>query len=460
MVGLVAEQPVPLDSMLAEAAVESAIKRARGCARPIQLRGSKSLVNTSTGEVREVYSSDRELDGRTYVKCGNRRKAVCPTCSHEYKGDAWHLLMCGLIGGKGVPTSVADHPCTFATLTAPSFGAVHGVRQKGPCRGRRKKATCVHGRPEWCSKRYADRDSQIGQPLCWECYDYRAHVVWQWYAPELWRRFTIALQRELAKKAGLTVTAFRDHSKITYAKVVEFQARGAVHFHAPIRLDGPEGSDGVACSLPLTTGDLEDAIVVAAASVAVDAEPLRDGTSHRLHWGRQVDTRSIVDTADRESGRQMPVVHPEQVAAYLSKYLTKTTEDFGLPVKVRSVSQARGAGASPHALRIIEAAAALSREGGPYARLGACLATLGYRGHPITKSRRYSVTFGQIRNARRIYKSRSAGLAPDADIRDVLDEDVPEGFELISSFVYVGQGYLGLDEAAAAARSAALARTR
>ena len=153
------------------------------------------LVANTTGEVTETYSSTRELDGTTYVRCGNRRASVCPTCSHEYKGDAWHLLVCGLAGGKGIPASVADHPCTFATLTAPSFGPVHGLRQKGPCRARRDKPVCPHGRPLWCSKRHHEEDPQLGQPLCWECYDYIGHVLWQWHAPELWRRFTIALQR-------------------------------------------------------------------------------------------------------------------------------------------------------------------------------------------------------------------------------------------------------------------------
>ncbi len=88
-------------------------------------------------------------------------------------------------------------------------------------------------------------------------------------------------------------------------------------------------------------------------------------------------------------------------------------------------------------------------------------ATLGYRGHPITKSRSYSVTFGQIRRARRAFR-RDPGLAPDADIREVLDDDadVPDGFELVSSWVYVGRGYLDLDQAASAVLSATNARLR
>jgi hypothetical protein len=448
LVGAGVAVPEHLAAMLGEAGVESAARRGGGCSRPVRLRGAKHLVDTSTGEATQVYASADELDGTTYVKCGNRRASVCPTCSHEYKGDAWHVFMCGLAGGKGVPAHVADRPCTFATLTAPSFGPVHGVREKGPCRARRDKPMCPHGRRLWCTKRHSPTDTQVGQPLCGDCYDYRGHVVWQWHAPELWRRFTITLQRELARRVGLSVTAFRSRCVIAYSKVVEFQARGAVHVHVPIRLDGPEGPDGPATSLPLTTADLEDAIVAAAGRVTLDAPALRDGTVYRLHWGRQVDTRSITDTAARDADRSGRVVHPEQVAAYLAKYLTKATEDFGLPTRVRSAAHARAAGASPHAVRLIATAHALSREGEPYARLAANLATLGYRGHPITKSRRYSVTFGHLRRARRLFHRRPAALAPEADVRELLDDPVPEGFEVVSSFVYLGQGYLDLDQAA------------
>jgi hypothetical protein len=113
---------------------------------------------------------------------------------------------------------------------------------------------------------------------------------------------------------------------------------------------------------------------------------------------------------------------------------------------VSSAIHARARGASPHAVRLIEEAQRLSRENEAYARMRVYLATLGYRGHPITKSRAYSVTFGQIRRARQVFRSRPAGLKPDADIREVLDEDVPEGFEVVSSFQYVGRGYLGIAE--------------
>jgi hypothetical protein len=446
---------------LAEVGLDTAEARARGCSQPVRLRGSTMLVDTSTGEATTVYSSDRELDGYTYVRCGNRRASVCPNCSHEYKGDAWHLLVCGLAGGRGIAVEVAERPCTFATLTAPSFGPVHGLRDRGPCRARRDKPVCPHGRPLWCNKRHDPADTHLGDPLCPECYDYVGHVVWQWWAPELWRRFTIALQRGLAKLCGVSVAGFRESCRISYSKVVEFQARGIAHFHVPIRLDGPAGPDGPSTNLPLSTQVLEHAVRVAAATTWLNTHSLADGTVYRLRWGSQIDCRSITADADRESGRREAVVHPEQVAGYLAKYLTKATEDFGLPARVTSATHAKAAGASAHAVRIIETALWLARQGEPYARLRDNLATLGYRGHPITKSRAYSVTFGQIRRSRRVYR-RNPGLDPNADIRQILDDDlgVPDGFELVSSWVFVGQGYLSLDQAAAAVLSAAQSRTR
>ncbi|WP_046773140.1 replication initiator, partial [Jiangella alkaliphila] len=94
-----------------------AAELARGCVNPIRLTGSSTTVHAATGEVVRSYSSNDEPDGHIYVRCGNRRAAVCPSCSREYKGDAWHLLSCGLAGGKTVPETVAEHPATFATFT-------------------------------------------------------------------------------------------------------------------------------------------------------------------------------------------------------------------------------------------------------------------------------------------------------------------------------------------------------
>ena len=139
-------------------------------------------------------------DGRAGRPAGfgyyRMRSAVCPACSAIYKRDAQQLVRAGLIGGKGIPETIAAHPCVFATLTAPSFGPVHSRRMRGktvlPCRPRRdaKARRCPHGRDISCPTRRVDEDPRLGQPLCPGCYDYEAAVLFNAYAGDLWRRFT------------------------------------------------------------------------------------------------------------------------------------------------------------------------------------------------------------------------------------------------------------------------------
>ena len=93
-------------------------------------------------------------------------------------------------------------------------------------------------------------DELVGAPLCPECYDTASAVVWQWWAPELWRRFTIALRRALARTLGVAESRLGEVASVQYAKVAEYQQRGLVHFHALIRLDGP-AADGIGAPAPL-----------------------------------------------------------------------------------------------------------------------------------------------------------------------------------------------------------------
>jgi hypothetical protein len=92
-----------------------------------------------------------------------------------------------------------------------------------------------------CTMRHGTDDGRLGQPLCPDCYDYTGSVLFNAHAPELWRRFTMALRRRVAKAGGLTLRELRDHVTVSFAKVAEYQRRGVVHFHAVIRLDGPGG---------------------------------------------------------------------------------------------------------------------------------------------------------------------------------------------------------------------------
>ncbi len=53
------------------------------CSRPIRLRGA-TVTHTPDGRLVDAYSTTAEPDGVAYIRCGNRRAAVCPSCSHEY----------------------------------------------------------------------------------------------------------------------------------------------------------------------------------------------------------------------------------------------------------------------------------------------------------------------------------------------------------------------------------------
>ncbi|GLV75102.1 hypothetical protein Shyhy02_31020 [Streptomyces hygroscopicus subsp. hygroscopicus] len=68
-------------------------------------------------------------------------------------------------------------------------------------------------------------------------------VLWNAHAGALWVRFTTYLRRELAAHLGITQKALNAAVRVSFAKVAEYQRRGQVHFHAVIRLDGPEGSN-------------------------------------------------------------------------------------------------------------------------------------------------------------------------------------------------------------------------
>ena len=211
----------PTRRMLGQAGIGSAAKRTHDCARPVRLRGSTRLVNRGHRRGPHGLLLGPGAGRVSWVPCGNRRAAVCAPCSATLQGRrlaADHHRAGRRQGhpGHGGRASVhvrdVDRAVVRAGARAPAEGAVPGSpRQAGlPARA----AAVVQQAPP----RRATRSS--GEPLCVDCYDYTAHVVWQWHAPELWRRFTIALQRDLARRVGLTVRRSGSRCKISYSKVV------------------------------------------------------------------------------------------------------------------------------------------------------------------------------------------------------------------------------------------------
>ena len=195
----------------------------------------------------------------------------------------WQLVYAGLAGGrKGVPERVRHHPQAFVTLTAPGVGPVH---------------TCPDGgRPCPCGVRHEDDDPLVGAPLDPEGYNYEGAVLWNWHAPELWRRFVIALRRALARRLGLTEAEAERELRVSYAKVAEFQARGLVHFHAVVRLDGADAHE--APRRVVSTSLLCVAIAEAAGHARLEAaDP--NGEPVTIRFGRQLHVRPLAEAADR-----------------------------------------------------------------------------------------------------------------------------------------------------------------
>jgi hypothetical protein len=112
------------------------------------------------------------------------------------------------------------------------------------------------------------------------CYDAEAQVLWNALAPELWRRTTIAVYRTLGRLVGLQEEELRRLVRIPYAKVAEFQRRGAIHFHAVLRLDAATDCRCAGCLAPpdrFTAALLEQALREAVAAVGVPCPPLDEG---------------------------------------------------------------------------------------------------------------------------------------------------------------------------------------
>jgi hypothetical protein len=308
------------------------------CLHPVRLRGRVDHADHQTGEVRTVYDTDQEPDATLLKACGNRRASACPSCSATYQADQFQLLAAGLRGGKGVPDTVSGHPRLFVTFTAPSFGPVYTRRAQGllvyPCHPFRQGQRCPHGRRAGCWQRHDPDDPCLGEPLCPRCYQAGAQVLWNALAGRLWSRTTTYLYRALAQLAGVTEAELRRLVRISFAKVAEYQRRGAVHFHAVIRLDAATTCRCPTCILPppgFTAELLEAAVRQAAATVAVPCPALDDdqGVTLTAGWGEQLDVRRIAGDGD---GGELSA---EQVAGYVAKYATKSTEALGVTLDHR-----------------------------------------------------------------------------------------------------------------------------
>lgn len=371
------------------------------CSHPIRLRGE--IVNTATGEV-----SERDLR----VACKDRREVVCPACSYLYRADTWILVSTGLVGGKGTPVVVDTHPRLFITLTAPSFGAVHTIRDSGSCVARSRSATtsCVHRRPTSCARRHDENDVDLGRPLCEKCFNYRGAILWNAHASRLWNNTIQLMRRLLAAEGGVGQPNLGAVAQLHYLKVAEVQRRGLAHFHCVIRLDGPKSVDAE----PPVWASVELLERVVRSSIERARAPDLDGRS--VQWGRIYDVQDL-------ALRQEEAV---KVAAYIAKYAAKTTDGSKeLAHRFRSRRQIVTIVDDPHLRRLALTAWDLGGEARYESlRLKDHAHTFGFTGQLITKSRAFSTTFAALRRARTDYMSSER------------DGDPVEG-----TFHYEGRGY-------------------
>jgi Replication initiator protein, pSAM2 len=369
------------------------VQAAAGCTRPIRLSGGLSTIEAATGRVLDHRHTDQLPDAAIYKACGNRRHTVCPSCARTYQRDAYQLLRAGLVGGKGVPETVSRHPAVFLTLTAPGFGTVH-TRHVGkhtctdrrrcdcrpdPCHARRDTpGPCQHGRPAVCWIRHTTDDPALGQPLCLDCYDHDHHAVFNLYAAELWHRTKQAAERALAKLCRArrippvpVVSATGRVRRVppvrlSHGKAAEMQRRGAIHFHALLRLDGVHPCDPTAVIPPpagIGLADLVDALDTAAREIAFTTPAHPDRTDGwPIAWGEQVDIQPLTLAGDGSITDQTVADHLAK-AGYLAKYATKSTEATG-HTSTRITADTIGEHADPdgsHTARLIDACWRLGR---------------------------------------------------------------------------------------------------
>ena len=270
---------------------------------------------------------------------------------------------------------------------------------------------------------HAPDAAAVSQPLCAGCYDYTAHALRHAHASKLWDRFVIDVRRRLASSVGLVQSHFAQHARLSFARVAEYQKRAAVHVHAVVRLDGPNGPDDE----PPAWGTAE--LLIPAVGELT------------LRWGAQVDARPLRADGDGPDD--------DAVAAYVAKYVTKGASETGAGIdhKVTTWDDIEAAPVSAHVRTLMCTCWHLGGlpEYEPL-RLRAWAHTLGYQGHILTKSRAYSTTYAALRADRAAH--RKNGAQPE------------DGLVTEATWRYAGSGYTPGAAQIAAGIAEDLARSR
>ena len=414
-------------------------------------------------------------------------------------------------------------------ITALTVGALPRPPPRHPPRPVRARPS-----PAVCWARHDRDDPRLGRPLCLDCYDHDHQVVWNLFSGALWHRTKQAAERHLAKLCRPTraspsvavptgdrqgpLPCRRCGSRT--AKPPNSKRRGAVHFHALLRLDGVDPHDPDAVIPPpagITVDDLDDAIRARRRHTAfttpahpdrpdgwpitwgdarLDIRPITlrgDGdvtdehgrrlprqVRHQKHRGhRPPSTRLTADTIDHYAdpdgdhiarlidacwrlGRPTHTPTPLRPARHPDRPDTRPTSSPGpAPTAARHTRLAACPAAPTHRQAALTPNAPKPDADNPYARLRRWAHMLGFGGHFLTKARRYSITFQLLRDTRVTYRRAEHDQA-DADtgtIRtaDHLDEETTL---IVGTLTFAGAGWHTTGDALLANTAAALARSR
>jgi hypothetical protein len=202
---------------------------------------------------------------------------------------------------------------------------------------------------------------------------------------------------------------------------------------------------------------LADAIAQAANTAAITTPSAPGRPAVTLRFGTQTDTRPVRHSPELPgTGRALSV---QAVANYIAKYATKALDAPGIPERpIRSALDLEALRCHGHYQRMITTAWRLG--GGQLTpgptRLCKWAHMLGYGGHFLTKSRRYSTTFGILRRARTEHRKQLRHPGGDRDPWGrPLDEHV---VLVLHTWTYAGTGYTTTPGAELALASAAMAR--
>ena len=434
------------------------------CAHPVRLHGRVTAIDLATGEAAPVYDT-AERTGRGAARRVRQppritlpgllgrlqarrpparprgpdrrqrrpRNGRCPSVRVRHASPPRRSARC-------MPAGCAARPCCpaapAATLTSGS------ARTAATSPARSGTPSMIPGSAARCAR---------------DCYDYEAAVLFNLHATALWRRFTTYLPRHLARLAGVT-------RKTLKARAADPLRQGrripGTRRHPLPRRDPPRRPHQR--RVHPAPGPLQRRAAVRR------HRPGRQGRPHhrarlrrpdiRLRFGRELDTRPIWRQPFAATGRALD---PAAVANYIAKYVTKAVDVPGLPdTRIRHASEIGALRCPAHHKRMVAMAwdlGARTSVGDPRLRLWAH--QLGFGGHPLTKSRRYSVTFGYIRGER--VTARRLERHPDGE-RDPWGRPLDDRVVLVlANWSYAGTGYTPRTPAAELAlASADMARAR